>query len=236
VAEQVAAVLEGRVASNAVNVPGIAPEELEFLGPFLPLAAKLGDLAFGLAGGSVTRLEFAHFGELAEHDTRLLSLAALKGAFQGRVEEPVNEVNAPLVAREHGVDVREESQRASRDFTNLIQVTAIVGERDVVVAGTTIGAEHRPRLVHALGYEVEIELEPLMVFIVNADQPGRIGRVGTMLGEAGVNIATMAVSRNRPGGNALMVLTVDTPLPDELAERLRDDPGFLDVRLITLSG
>ena len=235
VAEQVAAVLEGRLASNAVNVPAIAPEELAFLGPFLPLASKLGELAFELAGGAVERLEFAHHGELAEHDTRLLTLAALKGALSGRFEEPVNEVNAPVVARERGIEVREESARASRDFTNLIQATAVAGPREVVVAGTTIGADHRPRLVHALGYEIEIELEPHMVFVVNADQPGRIGRVGTMLGEGGVNIATMAVSRNKPGGNALMVLTVDTPLPAALSAALVAEPGLLDVRMITLS-
>ncbi len=235
VAEQVAAVLEGRLASNAVNVPAIAPEELAFLGPFLPLAAKLGELAFELAGGAVERLEFAHHGELAEHDTRLLTLAALKGALSGRFEEPVNEVNAPVVARERGIEVREESARASRDFTNLIQATAVAGPREVVVAGTTIGADHRARLVHALGYEIEIELEPHMVFVINADQPGRIGRVGTMLGEGGVNIATMAVSRNKPGGNALMVLTVDTPLPAALSAALVAEPGLLDVRMITLT-
>jgi D-3-phosphoglycerate dehydrogenase len=235
VAEQVAAALEGRLASNAVNVPAIPPEELAFLGPFLPLAARLGELAFELAGGAVERLEFAHHGELAEHDTRLLTLAALRGALSGRFEEPVNEVNAPVVARERGIEVSEESARTSRDFTNLIQVTAIAGEREVVVAGTTIGAEHRPRLVHALGYEIEIEIEPNMVFVINSDQPGRIGRVGTMLGEGGVNIATMAVSRNKPGGNALMVLTVDTLLPDELASALLAEPGLVDVRLITLS-
>jgi D-3-phosphoglycerate dehydrogenase len=235
VAEQVAAVLEGRLASNAVNVPAIPPEELAFLGPFLPLAAKLGELAFELAGGAVERLEFAHHGELADHDTRLLTLTALRGALSGRFEEPVNEVNAPVVARERGLEVREESSRASRDFTNLIQVTAVAGEREVVVGGTTIGADHRPRLVHALGYEIEIELEPHMVFVINADQPGRIGRVGTMLGEGGVNIATMAVSRNKPGGNALMVLTVDTPLPAELAHALAAEPGLMDVRMINLS-
>jgi D-3-phosphoglycerate dehydrogenase len=236
VAEQVAAALEGRVATNAVNAPAIAPGELEFLGPFLPLAAMLGELAFELAGGSVERLEFSHFGELADHDTRLLTLAALVGAFQGRFEEPVNQVNAPVVARERGIEVREQSRRSSPDFTNLIEVTAVAGGRDVVVAGTPIGSEHRPRLVHALGYEIEIELEPLMVFIVNADQPGRIGRVGTLLGEAGVNIATMAVSRNRAGGNALMALTVDTALPDGVVEALRNDPGFVDVRVIELNG
>jgi D-3-phosphoglycerate dehydrogenase / 2-oxoglutarate reductase len=235
VAEQVAAALEGRPASSAVNAPAIPAEELEFLGPFLPLAAKLGELAFELAGGSVTHLEFAHFGELADHDTRLLTLAALKGALHGRFDEPVNEVNAPLAARERGIEVREESRRASPDFTNLVQVSAVSGEREVTVAGTTIGSDHRPRLVHALGYEIEIELEPLMIFVVNSDQPGMIGRVGTLLGEAGVNIATMAVSRNRAGGNALMALTVDTPLPAELVERLLAEPGFVDVRLISLS-
>jgi D-3-phosphoglycerate dehydrogenase len=235
VAEQVAAALEGRLASNAVNVPAIPAEELEFLGSYLPLAAKLGELAFELSGGSVTQLQFAHLGELADHDTRLLTLAALTGALQGRFDEPVNEVNAPLVARERGIEVSEESRRASPDFTNLVQVTAVAGAVEVVVAGTTIGADHRPRLVHALGYEIEIELEPLMIFIVNADQPGMIGRVGSLLGEAGVNIATMAVSRNRAGGNALMALTVDTPLPSELAERLLAEPGFVDVRLISLA-
>jgi D-3-phosphoglycerate dehydrogenase / 2-oxoglutarate reductase len=234
VAEQVAAALEGRVASNAVNAPAAPPEELEFLGPFLPLATKLGELAYELAGANVIRLDFSYIGELADHDTRLLTIAALNGAFRGRVEEAVNYVNAPVVARERGIEVREQSNRASRDFTSLMQVGAEAGGESVVVAGTTIGGEHRPRLVAALGYEIEIDLEPLMVFVVNADQPGRIGRAGTLLGEAGVNIATMAVSRNRPGGNALMVLTIDAPLPQDLLDRLRAEPGFVEVRPIVL--
>jgi D-3-phosphoglycerate dehydrogenase len=234
VAEQVAAVLEGRVASNAVNVPAVPAEELEFLGPFLPLATKLGELAFELAGANVTRLEFAHLGELADHDTRLLTVAALNGAFRGRVEEAVNLVNAPVVARERGIEVREESSRVSPDFTSLMEVAAETADGRVVVSGTTLGGDHRPRVVGALGYEIEVELDPYMVFIENSDQPGRIGRVGTLLGEAGVNIATMAVSRNRPGGNALMALTIDNPLPPELIERLRSEPGFVEVRFIRL--
>ncbi len=232
VAEQVVAALEGRVATNAVNVPTVAPEDAEFLEPFLPLATMLGELAFELAGPNVTLLEFDYLGELADHDTRLLTVSALNGAFRGRVEEQVNFVNAPVVARERGIEVREESRRTSRDFTNLIGVTARAGEREVVVAGTTIGAQNRPRLVHALGYEIEVDLAPLMVFVVNRDQPGQIGRVGSLLGTAGVNIATMAFSRS--GETALMVLTVDTPLSPELAENLRSQPGFYDVRLITL--
>jgi D-3-phosphoglycerate dehydrogenase len=235
VAEQVAAALEGRVATNAINAPAVAPEDAEFFGPFIPLAAQLGELAFELAGANVTCIEVAHYGELADRDTRFLTLAALNGAFQGRFEEPVNVVNAPVVARERGIEVREESSRQSRDFTNLIEVTACAGDRRVVVGGTTMGAEHRPRLVHALGYEIEIELVPHMVFVVNADQPGRIGRVGTLLGDAGVNIAFMAVSRNRAGGNALMILALDAPLPLEVADCLRAEPGFVDVRRIALS-
>jgi D-3-phosphoglycerate dehydrogenase len=234
VAEQVAATLEGRVASNAVNVPAAPPEELEFLGPFFPLATKLGELAFELAGAGVTRLELTYLGELAEHDTRLLTVAVLGGAFRGHVEEPVNFVNAPLVARERGIEVSERSSRATRDYTSLMQVTAHAGSERAEVAGTTFGSEHRPRLVGALGYEIEVELEPFLLFIENEDKPGRIGRVGTALGEAGVNIATMAVSRNRPGGNALMVLTVDTPVPPEVLDRLRAEPGLVQARFIRL--
>jgi D-3-phosphoglycerate dehydrogenase len=173
-------------------------------------------------------------GQLADRDTRLLTVAALNGVFQGRVEEPVNYVNAPLVAEERGLEVREERRPATRDFTNLLRVTAVRGEQEFSVAGTTLGREHEPRLVRALGYEIEIGLEPLMLFAVNDDRPGMIGRLGTILGEAGVNIANMAVSRNRPRARALMVLSVDDPIPDEVIERLEAEPGLSDIRFIVL--
>ena len=234
VAEQVAAALEGGVVTNAVNVPAVAPEDAKALGPFLPLAGKLGALAVDLAGGHPSRLELVYLGDLAERDTRLLTVAALNGALQGRVDYPVNYVNAPIVARERGIEVSEERRASSPDFTSLVEVRALEGSEARVVAGTIIGSEHRPRLVRALGYEIELELDGLMLFVVNDDRPGMIGHVGTLLGSAGVNIANMAVSRNRRGGRALMVLTVDSPPPPELLERLRSEPGFVDVRLITL--
>ncbi len=234
VAEQVAAALEGGVVTNAVNIPAVAAEDQEQLGPFLPLAAKLGALALELAEGSPERLDFLYLGELAVRDTRLLTVAALNGAFEGRVEEPVNYVNAPIVARERGIEVREERRRASRDFTSLVVVTAVVAGHEHKVAGTTIGRDHEPRLVRALGYEVEIGLAPLMLFVVNDDRPGMIGRLGTLLGEAAVNIANMAVSRNRPQARALMILSVDSPIPPELLARLRAEPGFLEARFLEL--
>jgi D-3-phosphoglycerate dehydrogenase len=235
VAEQVAAALEGGVVTNAVNIPAVGVEDLEHVGPFLPLATKLGALALELAGGSPARLDFVYLGELAQHDTRLLTVAALTGAFQGRVEEAVNYVNAPLVAQERGVDVREERRRASRDYRSVIRITAVTGAEELVVGGTVSGREQEPRLVRALGYEVEIGLaEPLMLFVVNDDSPGMIGRLGTLLGEAGINIANMAVSRNRPKARALMVLTLDSPLSPELLARLREEPGFVEARFIAL--
>ena len=234
VAEQVAAALEGGVVTNALNVPAIAAEDLDALAPFIPLAADLGSLAIELAGGTAKRLDFRYLGELAGRDTRILTVAALNGAFRGRVEEPVNYVNAPLVAKERGIEVREEQRRSSRHFKNLITVTAVAGEEEFPVSGTTTGRDNEPRLVRALGYDVEIALEPLMLFVVNDDRPGRIGRLGTILGDAGVNIANMAVSRNRPRSRALMVLTLDTPIPSEVLDCIRAEPGLLDPRAIAL--
>jgi D-3-phosphoglycerate dehydrogenase / 2-oxoglutarate reductase len=233
VAEQVVAALEGGLVTNAVNIPAIRPEDLEVLGPFVPLAAKLGRLGMELAGGRADRIRLTYFGNLAEYDTRLLTAAALNGAFQGRVDQAVNYVNAPLIAADRGIDVTEERTSAARDFTNLVRVGLEADGEEVRVAGTTIGGESRQWLASALGFQIEIELAPQMVFFVYDDVPGVIGRVGTMFGEAGVNIANMAVSRTRQGGKALMALTVDGAAPPELVERLRGE-GFDHARFISL--
>jgi len=202
VAEQVVAALEGGLVTNAVNIPVVGQEDLEHLGPLLPLAAKLGRLAMELAAGRAERIELAYHGTLAAYDTRLLTVAALNGAFQGRTDQPVNYVNAPLVAAERGIEVHEERQASSRDYTSLVRVGVLGADSEVRVAGTTIGREDRLWLVNALGFEVEIELAALMVFFRYDDVPGVIGRVGTLFGTAGVNIANMAVSRSRRGGCA----------------------------------
>jgi D-3-phosphoglycerate dehydrogenase len=218
VAEQVAAALDGGLVTNAVNIPTIGADDLEVLGPYIPLAARLGRFAMELAGRDVRKLTIEVYGELADYDTRLLTVAALNGAFQGHTDQPVNYVNAPVVAADRGIDVIEEKRRSSRDFTNLVAVTADSAR----VAGTTIGNENRHWLVSALGFELEMELAPRFVLLRYDDVPGVIGRVGTLFGEAGVNIANMAVSRNREGEKALMALSIDSPAPPELLERLRE--------------
>jgi D-3-phosphoglycerate dehydrogenase len=225
VAEQVAAALEGGLVTNAVNIPSVGAEDLEVLGPFLPLAAGLGRFALELARGEPKSIALEYYGELAEHDTRLLTVAALNGAFRGRVDQPVNYVNAPLIAAERGIEVVEQRRRSSPDYTNLIAVTA----GDLRIAGTAIGARHRRRLVSVLGFDLEIDLAPRMIVLRYDDVPGVIGRVGTLLGEAGVNIADMAVSRDRDDGKALMVLSLDTRPAQEVLTRLGEgvDDAFV---------
>jgi D-3-phosphoglycerate dehydrogenase len=229
VAEQVAAALEGGLVTNAVNIPVVDAADLEVLGPFIPLAAKLGRLAVELAGDWPKRVAVAAHGPLSEHDTRLLTVAALNGIFQGRVDQVVNYVNAPVIAAERGIEVAEERFRASRDYMNLVEVRA----NGVAVSGTTIGPEPRLFLAGALGFAIDLELTPLLVFLRYDDVPGVIGRVGTMFGEAGVNIANMAVSRTKQGGKALMTLSIDSPAPPELVERIHAE-GFDDARFIAL--
>jgi D-3-phosphoglycerate dehydrogenase len=218
VAEQVVAALDGGLVTNAVNIPTVGAEDLEVLGPYVPLSAKLGHLAMELATGDVRRIAIKVFGELADYDTRLLTVAALNGAFQGHTDQPVNYVNAPVIAADRGIEVTEGKRRSSRDYTNLVAVTV----DDIQVAGTTIGTDARHLLVSALGFRLEMELAPRMALLLYDDIPGVIGRVGTLFGEAGVNIANMAVSRTREGGKALMALSIDTPPPAELVEELRE--------------
>jgi D-3-phosphoglycerate dehydrogenase len=233
VAEQVAAALEGGLVTNAVNIPVIGADDLEVLGPYVPLAARLGRIAMELADGVAEEIVITVYGGLADYDARLLTVAALNGAFQGRADRPVNYVNAPLIAAERGIEVREERSRSARDYTNLVRVELRNGSSRVRVAGTTIGRDHRPWLVNILGFEIELELAPLFVLCRYDDVPGVIGRVGTLFGEAGINIAGMTVSRSLRGGKALMALTVDAAPAAELVERLRSE-GFDDARVLEL--
>jgi D-3-phosphoglycerate dehydrogenase len=230
VAEQIVAALEGGLVTNAVNIPVVDAADLEMLGPFIPLAAKLGRLAVELEGEWPKRVVVAAHGPLSEYDTRLLTVAALNGIFQGRVDQAVNYVNASVIAAERGIAVSEERLRASRDYMNLVEVRTDA----VAVSGTTIGPEPRLFLAGALGFSIDIELAPNLVFILYTDMPGVIGRVGTMFGEHGANIANMAVSRTHEAGKALMAFAIDAPAPPELVDRIQAE-GFDGAQFISLA-
>jgi D-3-phosphoglycerate dehydrogenase len=233
IAEQVAAALGGGIVETAVNIPVVDQADLEVLGPYIPLAAQLGRLAVSLAAGPPHRIVVAVHGPLSEHDTRLLTAAALNGAFQDRVDQAVNVVNAPLIAAERGIEVSEQRSAASHHYTNLVRIVVTADAERAEVSGTIVGPEHRLFLASALGFAIDIELAPRMAFLVYDDVPGVIGRVGTMFGDAGVNIANMAVSRTKEGGKALMVFSIDTPASPELVTEVQQS-GFDDARFIAL--
>ena len=233
VAEQVAAALEGGLVTNAVNIPSIGAEDLEVLGPFVPLAAKLGRLAMELAEGRAERITLSYYGTLSG----LRHAPADRRGAERRLPGPQRaagqlrqRAGGRRRARDRG------RRRAAPRQPRLHEPRSRRGRSNgdqIRVAGTIIGNENRHWLVNALGFELEMELAPLMVFFRYDDVPGVIGLVGTVFGEAGVNIANMAVSRTRRGGKALMALSLDAEPPAELVEAVRGQ-GFDDARLIRL--
>jgi D-3-phosphoglycerate dehydrogenase / 2-oxoglutarate reductase len=240
-AEQVVAALSGGVVSTAVNIPAIGAEDMETLGPFLPLATQLGRLAMALAeGSSVERIEAAFLGRIAEFDTRLLGLAVIVGALQGRTEEQVNLVNAPTMAQQRGIVFEEKAVSEAQDFNELIRVTVVAGEERVAVAGTGIGPSQVPHLVEVQGRRLTIELEPHVTVFRYEDLPGMIGRVGTIFGAHGINISSAAVGHTRDGGVsedgraksrqrlAAMVVTTDAAVSPDVLEEIVASEGFVN--------
>jgi D-3-phosphoglycerate dehydrogenase len=230
VAEQVVAALTGGSVTTAVNIPAVSAEGMAALRPFLPLANQLGQLISALTGGQVSPLEISCEGALADHNTRLLCASALAGILKGQIETTPNLVNAPHLAAERGIQFTETTTTQSRDYTNRITLRS----GDVMVAGTTIGTTSRTRLVAALDKDIEIELAPHMGIFRNRDVPGMIGEVGSILGQAGINIASMAVSRNRNEGRALMAVAIDSPASAEAAEAISKIEGFEQVWFVNL--
>jgi D-3-phosphoglycerate dehydrogenase / 2-oxoglutarate reductase len=241
-AEQVVAALTGGVVSTAVNIPSIGAEDMEMLGPFLPLATQLGRLAMELAeGSSVERIEAAFMGRIADFDTRLLTLAVIVGALQGRTEQEVNLVNAPSMAEERGIVVEAKAVSEAQDFNELIRVTVVAGGERVAVAGTGIGSNRAPHLVEIQGRRLTVELAPFVTVFRYADLPGMIGRVGMIFGSHGINISSAAVGHTADGERseigqhaggeerrlAAMVVTTDAPVPAEVVEEIVASDGFV---------
>lgn len=232
IAEQVILALRGDFVPYAVNVA--AGEASETVRRFLPLGERLGRLFTALAGGLVETLEVCYEGQVADYDCRILTLSVLKGVFSPVVEEPVSFVNAPQLAEERGLALRETKSSSARDFVNLIALRGRIGGRDVHVEGTLAGRNETPRIVGIDDHAVDVPPARYMLVVRNDDRPGMIGRVGVTLGEAGVNIADMALGRGPTGEHALMVLSTDSPVAPEVVEFLRAQEGILDAKSIEL--
>jgi D-3-phosphoglycerate dehydrogenase / 2-oxoglutarate reductase len=234
-AEQVAAALSGEPVTNAVNIPTVRAEEMEVLAPFLPLCRDLGKLATALAeASSIDRIEVGYEGRLSDHDTRLLTIAVLNGVLEGHTEEDVNYVNATALAEERGIAVAEQKESESPDFNELVRVGVVADGSRVEVAGTGFGPRSVPHLVSVYGQSFNIELTEHLAFFRYRDQPGMIGRVGTIFGEHGVNIASAAVGAEEGADEAVMAVTTDAPVPRDLVREIAALDGFHDGRAVSL--
>jgi len=233
VAKQVADCLLGRGIRNAVNMPSIDGATLKVLQPYVTLGEKLGLLAAQLLGGQIAEVRVTYAGEMTAHNTAPLTLAVLKGILEPMVGENVNYVNASVIAAERGVKVVEAKASHVEEFANLLAVEVRSNGQSLVVQGT-LSARREPRVVKIDRYFVEAVPAGFMLIIKNHDRPGLIGHLGTVLGEAHINIAGMSNGREKPGGMAVTVVNVDEDIPPKVLEHIKKFPHVIDAKLIKL--
>jgi D-3-phosphoglycerate dehydrogenase len=227
IAEQVALALDGRFVPFAVNVA--ATEAPEAVQPYLALAERLGAIFAGLVEGVPSTIEVEYAGQLADYDTRILTLSVLKGLFGGMTEEPVSYVNAPQIAEQRGVEVRESKTTHAQDYLNVVTVRG--GEHSV--GGTLSGARNEPRLIMLDEHTVEVPPSDHMLVVRNDDTPGMVGVVGSALGRAGVSISQMHLGQ-RGEETAMQVLALKSTPPESALQELRATEGIISVHAIEL--
>jgi D-3-phosphoglycerate dehydrogenase len=228
IAEMVELALAGEFVPFAVNVS--AGEASETVRPFLGLAERLGALFASLTGRTTGAIDIEYQGQIAGYDTRILTLSLLKGFFGRISDEPVSYVNAPKMAAESGIEVRESATTTAHDYVNLVTVR----NADHSLAGTLVGLKGDPRIVTVDDHTVDAPPAKHMLIVRNADQPGVIGTVGSILGAAGVNIADMHVGQSASGESALMVIATSQPTPSAVQDQLRAAEGINSVAAVDL--
>jgi D-3-phosphoglycerate dehydrogenase len=233
VAEEVLAVLEGRPAQFAVNAPSLRPEDAEFLEPYVGLLQMLGKLATQLADGHMRSAEITYRGEIAERNVTVLTAAAVQGLLEPISDMPVNLVNARLFAQQRGLEVLETRSSTPAHYTSLVRVTLQTSSGATSVAGVI--SEGRANVVQIDEYELHLPPTPGYLLVTqHVDRPGMIGLVGTLLGEADINISSMQVGRRTPRGQALMLLSVDEPVPPDVVDRIRHAANMEAIKVIKL--
>jgi D-3-phosphoglycerate dehydrogenase len=226
-----AALLEGTIR-NAVNMPNLDAKTLAVVGPHLRFGEKLGRFLFQLAPSRVGSLNINYSGKVNEVDTTAITRSVLKGFLQGAGGSEINEVNAPAFAESLGVKITESRLSAAGDYTDLLELSAVAEGKTVSVAGAFFGAT--PRIVNVNSRHVEARPHGVVLVLENTDRPGIVGRIGTLLGDHGVNIATMSLSRNQAGGTALTVLNLDTAPDETLLEKIRASEDIKSAQVIEL--
>jgi len=228
IAEFVALGLEGRMVPTAVNVAPVSQEVMEKVGPYIDLAQDLGTVLAQLARGGVEELDVLTIGALADDDTRIVRTAAIKGLLTRASDEGVNFVNAEFLAEQRGIQITETKRAETHDYVSMLVLRSATPHGPVEIGAALIGKGDEPRVVSLYGYDLDMSLSKHMAFFVYPDRPGMIGKVGTILGDAGINIAAMQVGRKEAGGQALMALNVDAALSPDMLEEIIAKAGMND--------
>jgi D-3-phosphoglycerate dehydrogenase len=233
VAQEVVAVLSGLPAQFAVNAPSVRAEEAAALRPYMQLATILGKLATQLADGRMRSADVTYRGEIAERDLTAVTAAAIEGLLEPISDTPVNLVNARLLAQQRGLDISETRSTTPEHYTSLVRVTVHTDRGATSVAGAI--SDGRPHVVQIGEYDLHLPPTPGYLLVTqHEDRPGIIGKVGTLLGEVDINISSMQVGRQAPRGKALMLLSVDEPIPAEVVERIRGAANIASIKVIKL--
>jgi D-3-phosphoglycerate dehydrogenase / 2-oxoglutarate reductase len=227
IAEQMSDYLLKGAIANAVNFPSITAEEAPRLTPYVKLAEQLGSFAGQLTETSIKGIRMEYSGVVAELNTKPLTAAAVAGVLRPLLSE-VNMVSAAVLARERGIVVEEVTRTQDGAFESYIRLTVRTDQYDRSIAGTVF-SDGRPRIIQVRDINMEFELAPHMLFIRNADKPGFIGRFGMVMGEAGVNIATLNLGRDKPGGDAICMVALDEPVSAEVMASIRALPQVVRV-------
>lgn len=231
VAEQIVEVLKGGAARSAVNIPSMKPELIAPVRPYMGIAEKLGMIAAQIAKGAISKVEVEYSGEISENNISPLTTTLLKGLFSPIMGEKVNFVNAPIIAKDRGIQVLETKNKDIKNFASLI-LLKITTEKDQKTVGGTVFVGAGDRLVNINGYEVDAVPEGYILILTNIDKPGMIGKVGDFLGMHQINIASMKVGRIKVGEKAVMILNVDSAVSDKILQDLTKIEGIFDATLV----
>jgi D-3-phosphoglycerate dehydrogenase len=233
IAEQIADYLIRGTIRNAVNFPSIPADQVAKLQPYINLAEKLGLFAAQIFEGGVTEITIEYRGEATEIDSAPVKIAAIKGFLTPILEETVNFVNAPFIAKERGIEIKEMKSADAGDYQSMVAIRVKAKDRESYLAGTLFSRKD-PRIVAIDSFKVEIVPEGELLFIYNNDKPGVIGNIGTLLGKNKINIARMQFGREAPGGRAISVVTIDSPATTSIIKQIKSLPNVLSLKRITL--
>ena len=233
IAEQVVDCLVNGVIRNAVNFPSVPAEQVLRLKPYLTLAEKLGSFASQVFEGGVTEITVEYRGEASQLNTAPVNIALLKGFLTPILEETVNFVNAPVITKERGIEVKEMKSPDGGDYQSMIILRVKADRKEHRLSGTLLGRTD-PRIVRINDFAVEIVPEGTMLFMYNNDRPGVIGNIGSYLGKCNINIARMHFGRESQGGMAISVVSIDSPLSEPQLEDLKKMPNILSLRVVEL--